>query len=274
LPAQARSSLEIDFDSATGQLSAYREFLQAVRATLPPGTRLSATMLPDWLNAPDFPAFSQNLDSLVLQVHTVDAPGHGLFDRVRALTWVRRMDRLTRAPFTIAVPDYALRVQFAADRSALAEAADMQAALPAGAETIAAAPDAVSAFLADLAHENLLHCTGVVWFRLPMPDNAPGRPLATWGIATWRQVALGTPLRPHLTVIRATQPPPAAADILLRNDGNADMLAQQNIPLPECAFFDGIAPYHRVGHSLVAEERSWLHPGETLRAGWARCEAP
>ena len=108
LPPSLRTQLEIDHDSATARLAGYAAFLGALRSALP-GTRLFATALPTWLASPDFPAFAQAADVLILQVHSIDDPRLGLFDPARAARWVDALARRTSRPFLVALPAYGAR---------------------------------------------------------------------------------------------------------------------------------------------------------------------
>ena len=63
--------LQIDFDSATSELSQYAKFLQTIRQQLPPSYQLSATGLMDWVNADPNSIFllSSSLDEIVIQTY-------------------------------------------------------------------------------------------------------------------------------------------------------------------------------------------------------------
>ena len=63
--------LQIDFDSATGQLSQYSKFLGTIRQQLPPSYQLSATGLMDWVNT-DHKTILQlksSLDEIIIQTY-------------------------------------------------------------------------------------------------------------------------------------------------------------------------------------------------------------
>ncbi|MDA4569495.1 DUF3142 domain-containing protein, partial [Escherichia coli] len=63
-------------------------FLTALKNRLEPGTPLSITALPTWLNSPDLDALLKVPDESVLQVHAVLNPTQGLFDAKRAQAWI------------------------------------------------------------------------------------------------------------------------------------------------------------------------------------------
>ncbi|ONG39800.1 hypothetical protein BKE30_08435 [Alkanindiges hydrocarboniclasticus] len=63
--------LQIDFDSATGQLKPYTEFLQRIRQQLPTDYQLSATGLLDWINADktSLASLHNTVDEVVIQTY-------------------------------------------------------------------------------------------------------------------------------------------------------------------------------------------------------------
>lgn len=63
--------LQIDFDSATGELDQYSKFLHTIRQQLPPSYQLSATGLMDWVNADQQRMLQLNapLDEIVIQTY-------------------------------------------------------------------------------------------------------------------------------------------------------------------------------------------------------------
>jgi len=73
------TGLQIDFDSSTGGLSGYAEFLAGLRDRLPAQLKLSATGLMDWpanASEADLAALGQALDEIVVQTyqHTTTLP--------------------------------------------------------------------------------------------------------------------------------------------------------------------------------------------------------
>ncbi|MBL8425503.1 MAG: DUF3142 domain-containing protein, partial [Candidatus Accumulibacter phosphatis] len=98
--------LEIDHDCGSGQLADYARFLVALRRALPPGQRLSLTVLPDWLDAPDLRGLLATVDEAVLQLHSLDKPARRLFDAAGARAWTASLARRTDKPFRVALPNY------------------------------------------------------------------------------------------------------------------------------------------------------------------------
>lgn len=66
------TGIQIDFDSSTGELRGYAEFLAALRQRLPEGFKLSATGLLDWpanASKADLAALAGALDEIVIQTY-------------------------------------------------------------------------------------------------------------------------------------------------------------------------------------------------------------
>jgi hypothetical protein len=64
--------LQVDFDSATRDLSSYAAFLRSLREVLPPGYKLSVTGLLDWsanADPADLAALSGTVDEIVVQTY-------------------------------------------------------------------------------------------------------------------------------------------------------------------------------------------------------------
>lgn len=97
--AKFLTGLEIDHDSATAQLLEYSRFLKRLRAKLDGALRLSITTLPAWLDSPDLSAVLEPIDEAVLQLHAVQAPQAGLFDRRVAIQWIDRLSAHTSKSF-------------------------------------------------------------------------------------------------------------------------------------------------------------------------------
>lgn len=66
------TGIQIDFDSSTGELRGYAEFLAGLRKRLPDGLKLSATGLLDWpanASKADLAALAGALDEIVIQTY-------------------------------------------------------------------------------------------------------------------------------------------------------------------------------------------------------------
>jgi len=226
LLAEARAAglnpaeLQIDFDCAEAKLAGYRVWLGPLKAAAG-STPLVYTALPVWLNhETDFAALAHAADGFILQVHSLDRPTapdtpFTLCDPARALTWAAAAGRVG-VPFRIALPTYGYLVAFDPAGKFFALAAEGPTpAWPAGTQVRVARADAVA--VATLAH-NLTaapppHCTGVIWFRLPVASDR-----LNWDWTTLAAILLGGTPAARMTVAVAW-PEPGLAEIYAVNAG-------------------------------------------------------
>ena len=66
--------IQIDFDVPTRLLSRYEQMLAKLRAKLSPGTKLSVTGLPTWMQSPELPATLAQVDFWVPQFYGAEIP--------------------------------------------------------------------------------------------------------------------------------------------------------------------------------------------------------
>lgn len=270
------AGVEIDYDCATAQLSAYAARLRELREALPAPLRLSATTLPAWLDASELDAVLDALDEAVLQVHAVQQPERGLFDAATAERWARAFAVRTRKPFRIALPAYGARLHLDGDGAVLAVESEMRldSADRAGTREVVAEPDAVVGFLARLAREAPAHWRGVVWFRLPVAGDR-----RAWTLAALREVIAGeVPQRRFETTLRAQ--PGGVFDVAIRNRGGIAAPAPAlHLTGGHCAAYDGVGDWRvrRRGDVLRFESAPGrlIAPGSERAVGWLRCaQAP
>ena len=264
--------LEIDHDSATAGLAVYQRFLEELRRTIGPTTRLSVTILPDWLNSSDLSGLLKEIDESVLQVHAVQRAPRPIFDPAVAAIYVRNFSRISTKPFRVALPAYGARLDLRQDGAILA--VESEASYLGGADRILDAsvpPAAVASFIREVREIRPEGLAGLVWFRLP--TSADQR---AWSLATWRAVVTGQPISGRIDVEFQPADPPGLSLVLLSNSGPVD------VPLPgriefttDCALADGANGYRPDRSSgrlsLVTESRTMIHEGRRLVAGWSRC---
>lgn len=265
------AGVEIDYDCPTARLPAYASFLHRLKGELG-SVPLSITALPTWIGSPDLDTVLAVPDESVLQVHAVQAPQAGLFDPDVAMGWIDDFARHTRKPFRVALPTYGSRVSWNADGTLLAVESEQGArAAGAVASELYAAPVAVRGLVDRLARGRPADLVGLVWFRLPTPEDT-----RAWSLATWRGVVTGKMDAPAL---RATLRPgtgDAAADVLIDNPGGIDVVAPVAVSLPRgCDVADGIDGYvvRRTddGLELVSLQARPLPAHVQRPIGWARC---
>lgn len=181
--------IELDFDSSTQGLASYRKFIADLRQALPSPTRISITLLPDWLDSPALPELLSAVDCSVLQLHGVFGQGRTLFDAPMAERWVGQMLALRR-PFFIALPNYGSRVTLDENGRVLAVESEMpQPGTADQTRELFVPPITMANFLRSLKAPVGGALQGIVWFRLPLDSDQ-----RTWSRATWHAVMQHAPL--------------------------------------------------------------------------------
>ncbi len=270
LPRAARGTIEIDYDCPTARLAFYAGFLHQLRAALAPGTALTATALPTWLNASAFDHVATATDHLILQLHAIDDPRTGLFDPARARRWVNAFAARTSRPFMIALPAYGARADVAPDGTIVAVSAEMPALDGQAGREITADPAIVAGFLKQLSRDPPDSLRGVLWFRLPLPDDQ-----RAWSMQTLRHVIHDDAAAPHMVVRTRPGEIEGMTDILIGNDGDADGMLPDSLRLPPgCALADGVGQYARDSDDLAQRGtgQGLLRAGGKLLVGWMRCD--
>lgn len=178
------SAIQLDLDCPERLLPFYARFLRELRPALP-GLRLEITALPCHLPHGSFRRVAAAVDSYTLQVHGLTYPTHrdepaAIMEPRIAAQAIRTADRIGR-PYRLALPTYATELVFArADgrfRGLLHPYSPRPD--PARHEVRLLEPDlALTQHLLARANASSV-CQGVLWFRLPVPGEAPG-----WDIAT------------------------------------------------------------------------------------------
>src|SRR5262249_42772831 len=271
---QVIAGIEIDHDCGTARLSAYARFLSDLRARLGGTLPLSVTALPGWLEAAAADAVFAQADEIVLQVHAVTAPRHGLLDRERARRWVQRLARRTDKPFRVALPTYGARVTWRADGTVLAVESEVPL-LAGGSEAreLVTPPDTVSALLRDLERDGPAGLAGIVWFRLPTDEDS-----RAWSLATWRAVIRGTVSEAPVGLETRQAETPGMSELVLVNRGDVDVEVPERVGLPSsCTVGDGVNGYalglEGPGLSLERADAGLLRAHARRVIGWARCGA-
>ena len=266
-------AIEIDYDAARAALVAYREWLKQLRPLLPTQWSLQITALPDWLQSADYPALCQAADQLTLQLHSVLSPSQGLFDSNKAKQWTQSAAAKTPCPLFLALPAYHSALITTADGGRV----ESETPLPivGQRQALLSRPQAVADYLSWLRRQSLPQVQGLVWFRLPLPDDQRSWPLVTLQ-ALVRGEALAASLRTELTQDQGR------FDIQLQNSGNLDAT------LPDTLWFHGVqclggdAQY---GYQWQQQGADWLlkreanhvdapliAPQQQLTLAWLRCQ--
>gem|GEM_PF-230171 len=275
----ASTTLEIDHDCGTRQLADYARFLVALRRALPPGQRLSLTVLPDWLGARELDGLLATVDEAVLQLHSLDQPARRLFDPASARAWTASLARRTDKPFRVALPNYGSRVvldgqgRIAAIESEVPFAERPVGEVPGESRELFAAPATVSAFLRWLEKTSPPHLAGVVWFRLPLAGDQ-----RAWTPATWRAVITDRETPVRLTGELQPGDSPDQQTVVLRNAGAMDgTLPAALIVKAPCRGMAGRNGYvlEREGDDSVflRSQQALLRAGSEVIVGLAACRS-
>ena len=279
------SQLQLDFDAATRQLDDYRRWLDALREAIAP-TSLVFTALPTWLDSPAFARLVQSADGYVLQVHSWEAPRapdqpFTLCDPERAKRAIAKAARLDR-PFWVALPTYGYRAWFDARNRLLglsAEGLDLMASDAVRVREVRADP----VVMAGLVHWLRIHrperLRGIVWYRLPLPEDR-----LSWNERTWQTVLWGqTPAAKTEWVLKKTAD--GLIEIALQATGNADSVLDTSLTLDwrqaRLLAADGLADF-ALERTAPASARlrpppdspPRLAPGQRLAIGWLRFNQP
>jgi hypothetical protein len=274
------AELQVDFDCATSKLRGYQTWLAALRSVVP--MRLTFTALPTWLNSKAFRALAHASDGYVLQVHSLENPSGidaemTLCDPAAARASVRRAGRVG-VPFRVALPTYGYTLAFDANGKFGAIAAEGLSRARSGTRTreLRADPVAMSGLLAQWRHDRPDSMQGVIWYRLPSPDDT----------MNWRWDTLDSLLRGRVPrgalACTATTPRPGLWEIELLNTGDADVSLKVAVDViwkdgmwvaaDGLGRFEGRREAADQFRFLAAEEITprVLRPGERRAVGWLR----
>ena len=266
------AGIEIDYDCATAQLAVYARFLAMLRVRVDRAVPLSITALPTWLSSPEVNEVFAQADEINLQVHAVQNPHLGLFDRQRARVWIEELAQHTTKPFRVALPAYGSRVSWREDGSLLAVEGEMPLLMGGDAAVeLMASPREVAALVGDLRDNSPANLVGIVWFRLPTDDDR-----RAWSIATWRAVVLGVPLHTRVEATIGQSNTPGMNILVLTNTGDLDAELPLSVELPSsCVVGDGANGYtlaaRAVRLTLQRQQTGILHSHHQRIIGWMRC---
>jgi hypothetical protein len=212
------AEFQLDFDCAQKKLAGYRVWVRRLRDAVAP-LRMVITTLPAWLAESEFAALVQEVPGYVLQVHSVASPmgdaNTMICDPALARRWVAQAARLGHS-FEIALPTYRSTVGYDAGGKLLGVSSDgVQPSWPAGTRVreYAVDADALAALVREWTEQRPAHCTGLLWYRLPVSTDSNN-----WRWPTLHAVMAGRAPQQAWTVRVDGHNP---ADLVLRNDGEA-----------------------------------------------------
>jgi hypothetical protein len=261
--------VEIDHDAGNARLPEYIEFLTHLRSALPAALPLSITALPAWLGSPRLPALLATVDSSVLQVHAVSDPRRGLFDPEQARRWASDWGKISSKPFYLALPAYGVALLPDVDGAPVVES-EVSLERDGQRRELLADPLQLSQLAKELREDPPEHLAGLIWFRLPLPNDR-----RAWSLTTLRAVAGGDALHSRLDLSFSEHD--GLYDIHLANPGNLDAPwpAQLRVKASGCEGADALAGYSlQQGADLLTFTRlrdGRLPAGGQRAIGWARC---
>ena len=271
------SEFQLDFDCAEKKLNWYRILLQTLQSVIRP-VRFVITMLPAWLDQPEFPTLVHEVDGYVLQVHSVpilkESGRTALCDTALARKWVGNAAKL-KLPFSVALPTYRCLAGYDANGKVLGVAMDsVDPAWPPGTHILEFASDADD--LAKLVKEwQATHppeLMELLWYRVPVATD-----IRNWRWTTLSAVMAGRVPVHKLEVATVGDNP---IDLSICNVGEADN--QQNIvvtvtwhssSLMACDALPGWTvrtERERAIFTSIAGFRSQLPPGGQRSREWLR----
>jgi hypothetical protein len=276
----ALAELQIDFDCAESKLAGYQLWVEVIRRQVQPVPVL-ITVLPAWLKRPACRPLLAAADGYVLQVHSLARPkgpaaSFTLCDPQAARQAVEKAARLGR-PFRVALPTYGYVMAFDASNKFIGLSAEGPALnWPAEAQLreVCADPQALARLVAGWSKERPEALRGVIWYRLPVEDEA-----LNWSWATLAAVMAG---REPGAQVRAVprHPQPGLVEVDMVNRGEADLTQGLGLAakwngarLVAC---DGLAGFEQMetrSNSVQFRNKAggWrLRAGETRTVGWLR----
>ena len=219
------AELQLDFDCPESRLAGYRVWTKVVRRRLG-AVPMAVTVLPSWMNSPEFTPLVRAAGAFVLQVHSLQRPQSlheipALCDPERSRHWVERA-AASGVPFRVALPTYSYLLAFDAAGTYLGASAEAAGRTwPAGTQFRLLSADAAMA--ASLVRQwtadrpSLL--TAIAWYRLPVASDS-----LSWQWGTLRAIMRGESPRAELQVeTRGTEQ--GLVEVELRNTGSADVCA-------------------------------------------------
>lgn len=281
--------LQVDFDCAQKKLAGYAKWVRSIRQAVSP-LPLVITTLPCWLDEPEFPALARSASGYVLQVHSVASPlgdAHSMVcDSDLARSWTIRASAIG-VPFEISLPTYRTIAGYDASGRKIGAYADaVRPAWPPGTTVreYATDLDAMVALVVSWQTSRPEHCTGLLWYRLPVDGDHLNCP---W--PALRALTRGrSPIRSCAVRVNGQKQedngPLTLADLSLVNTGETDEIPLADItvkwnPPAKLVLAEPLAGWRMTNgdHLLtfMPAKTSMRLPLDTSRAiGWLRFDNP
>jgi hypothetical protein len=276
------AELQLDLDCPESRLAGYRVWVKAVRQRIG-RVPVAVTVLPSWMNSPEFTPLVQAAGTFVLQVHSLQRARslHGipaLCDPERSRRWVERA-AAGGVPFRVALPTYSYLLAFDAAGAFLGASAETAGRTwPPGTQfrLLSSDPEMAASLVGQWNRDRPSLLTAIIWYRLPIETDR-----LNWRWETLRAIVRGESPRAELGVeTRRTEQ--GLVEVELCNTGSADVCADVSVSLR----WEGSAPIARdaIGEfeGGDAGDNQWvlwprvdamptlLRPGERKMIAWMR----
>lgn len=276
------NELQLDFDCPESKLDGYRIWVKAVQQRIG-DLPMAITVLPSWLDSPEFTPLARQAGAFVLQVHALqraksleDIPP--LFDLQRSQRWVERAAKVG-APFRVALPTYSYLLAFDTAGTYLGASAEIpRRTWPTGTQFRLLSADAgvAAALVEQWTKDRPSLLTGILWYRLPIKTDR-----FNWQWKTLHAIVNGRSPRADLGV-ETRQVEQNLIEVDLHNTGDADAHIDVRILLR----WDGATPIARdtlgefdgddpIGNQWTLRPRAGvipvvLKPGKRKMIAWMR----
>ncbi len=274
--------LQLDFDCPQSKLGGYRVWMEAVRRRIG-DLPLAITVLPSWLDSPQFAPLVRTAGAFVLQVHALQGPQSlqdipPLCDPQRSRRWVERAAEVG-VPFRVALPTYSYLLAFDATGAYLGASAETPSRTwPAGTQFRLLSADAkvAAALVQQWTEDRPLLLTGILWYRLPIEADR-----FNWQWKTLHAIINGRSPRADLGV-ETRQVEQGLIEVDMHNAGDADAHVDVSVSLR----WDGARPVacdalgefdgdDLIGNQWTLRPRAdalptVLRPGERKMIAWMR----
>jgi hypothetical protein len=278
------AELQLDYDCAESKLPGYVRWVTAVKSAVAP-VPVVVTALPAWLNRPAFADLARASDGFVIQVHSLHKPTvpdepMSICDPAEARRAVASASKFG-VPFRVALPTYGYTVAFKPDRTFFALAAegpspDWRAGTIV--REMRADPAEMAALVAEWIANPPANCTGIIWYRLPVPGDR-----MNWSPVTLKAVMAGR--APAADVrIEVVRTDANLRDLFLVNAGDADAVFDGSVAAEWDgggeATTEGIGGFTALENppggatfkQLATADGVRLPPGGRSQVGWIRLD--
>ncbi len=275
------TEFQLDFDCPQKELSSYRAWLSRIREVVRP-VPFVITTLPAWLDEPEFDGLIREVDSYVLQVHSVPtssaATSAMLCDTRLARQWIAKAATHGK-PFAVALPSYRCSAGYAPSGRLLSVAMDsVQPVWPPNTRILELETDAdaMAELVGELKKNRPWNLRELLWYRLPVATDT-----RNWRWPTLAAVMSGRKPSHKLEVLQEGENP---IDLSIANNGEAEEHLDGTVIASwddeSVAVADALAGWtvdpekQRAMFRPVEGFRIRLAPGGRCKIGWLRFTRP